>query len=66
MLVVLVFFVVLVVLIVLSVMVGLVVLVVSVSGEDARPHSPCRDLALSQPVSAVECDTSPPLTINLN
>ena len=56
------------VVIVLVKVVVLVVLVVLVvmSGEDARPHSPCRDLALSQPVSAVECDTSPPLTINLN
>ena len=49
----------------IAVLVELVVLVVLVvmSGEDARPHSPCRDLALSQPVSVVECDT---LTINLN
>ena len=51
--------------------VAMVVLVVLVSGEDARPHSPSPDLALSQLVSAVECDTStnltsPHLTIDLN
>ena len=44
------------VVIVLVKVVVLVVLVVLVvmSGEDARPHSPCRDLALSQLVSAVD------------
>ena len=43
----------------------LVLVVVSVSGEDARPHSPSPDLALSQLVSAVECDslTSPSILI---
>ena len=44
------------VVLVVIVLVKVVVLVVLVvmSGEDARPHSPCRDLALSQLVSAVD------------